>query len=114
MPVQNMAWNWIGGQGGSNGGSATIQVNFAPTMAVAQCSLSQADGEGLCAGGITQYVTRSEPAGPDQDHNFSIANLTYWLPPMAYDPLMTSVTAELDLGGNEQQGTLLLMVSLWS
>jgi len=32
---------------------------------------------------------------------------------MAYDPLMTSVTAELDLGA-EQQATLLLMVSLWS
>jgi hypothetical protein len=101
MPVQNMAWNWIGGYGGDDGGSASIQVNFAPAMAVAQCSLSIADGDALVAGGITQYVTRTEPAGPDQDHNFSIVGDTYWLPPMAYDPLMTSVTAELDLAINK-------------
>lgn len=105
MAVQNMAWNW--------GWAVSLQVNFAPTLAVAQCSLSQADGDGLCAGGITQYRTRTTPSGPDQDHNFGISGGSYWLPPVAFDPLMTSVSAELDVGEN-QQGTMTLMVWLWS
>jgi hypothetical protein len=109
MAVQNMAWN--GGWAVSS--SVSFQVNFAPTQAVALCSLSQADGDGLCAGGITQYVTRTQPDGPDQDHDFSISAGSYWLPPLAYDPLMTSVSAELDVGDN-QQGTMTLLVWLWS
>ena len=109
MPVQNMAWNW----NWAVNSSASMQVNFAPTMAVAQCTLSQADGDGLCAGGITQYVTRTQPNGQDQFHNFGVSGGTYWLPPLAYDPLMTSVSAELDVG-DSQQGTMTLLVSLWS
>ena len=109
MPVQNMAWQW----GWAVSSSVSLEVNFAPTMAVALCSLSQADGGGLCAGGITQYRARTQPDGPDQDHNFSISGGTYWLPPMAYDNLMTSVSAELDVGQN-QQGTMTLMIWLWS
>ena len=109
MPVQNMAWQW----GWAVGNSTSLQVNFGPTQAVALCSLSQADGDGLCAGGITQYRSRTTPSGPDQDHNFSVTGTTYWLPPMAFDPLMTSVSAELDTGQN-QQGTMTLMVWLWT
>jgi hypothetical protein len=105
-----MAWNWMWAVGQY---SQSAQVNFSPTMAVVLCSLSQADGDGLCAGGITQYRTRTQPDGPDQDHNFSKSGLTYWLPPVAYDPLMTGVTAELDVGEN-QQGTMSVMVWLWS
>jgi hypothetical protein len=110
MAVQNMAWFWNWGNGN---GSVSMQVNFAPTMAVAQCSLSQADGDGACAGGITQYRTPGPSGWPDWEHNFSISSETYWLPPVAYDPLMTSVSAELDLGEG-QQGTMTLMVWLWS
>jgi hypothetical protein len=109
MSVQNMAWNWAW----AFNSSQSLQVNFGPTQAVALCSLSQADGGGLVAGGITQYRTRSQANGPDQDHDFSISGETYWLPPMAYDPIMTSVTAELDTG-QDQQGTMTLMVWLWS
>jgi hypothetical protein len=109
MAVQNMAWSW----GWAVNSSVSLQVNFAPTLAVAQCSLSQADGDGLCAGGITQYRTRTTPSGPDHDHNFGISGGSYWLPPVAFDPLMTSVSAELDLGDN-QQGTMTLMVWLWN
>jgi|SRR3954447_8582708 len=108
MPVQNMAWHW----GAAFSTSVSLQVNFAPTQAVAQCYLSQADGGGLTAGGITQYRSRATPTGPDQDHNFEVSNPA-WLPPLAYDPLMTSASARLD-EGQDQQGTLTLLVSLWS
>jgi hypothetical protein len=108
MPVQNMAWHW----GAASSTSVSLQVNFAPTQAVAQCYLSQADRGGLTAGGITQFRSRATPTGPDQDHNFEVSNPA-WLPPLAYDPLMTSVSARLD-EGQDQQGTLTLLVSLWS
>lgn len=109
MPVENMAWNgcWAVYD------TETVQINFAPTQAVVLCSLSQADGDGLCACGITQYRTRTTPGGPDQDHNFGISGGSYWLPPNAFDRLMTSVTAELDTG-EDQQGTMTCMVWLWS
>jgi hypothetical protein len=108
MTVQNMAWQW---GWGVNAHTTSLQVNFGPTQAAALCSLSQADGGGLCAGGITQYRSRTQPDRPDQDHNFGVSGGTYWLPPMAYDPLMTSVSAELDTGDG-QQGTMTLMVWL--
>jgi hypothetical protein len=108
MPVQNMAWHW----GAASSSSVSLQVNFAPTQAVAHCTLSQASGEGLVAGGITQFRTRITPSEKDQDHDFGVSN-PVWLPPLAYDRLMTSVSARLDLGEN-QQGTLTLLVSLWS
>jgi hypothetical protein len=108
MPIQNMAWSW----NSASGSSVSTQVNFAPTQAVAQCSLSQADGDGLCAGGIKQFRTRTQPDGPDQDHNFDVSN-PVWLPPVVFDPIMTSVSAQLDLG-QRQQGTMTLMVWLWN
>jgi hypothetical protein len=110
MPIQNMAWHW-----GSawNGATVTLQVNFAPQMAVAKASLSGANGDGLCMGGIRQYRTRTTPAGPDQDHNFQW-NPQFGYPPVAYDPLMTSATADLVVGGSGQQGVMTLMVWLWT
>jgi hypothetical protein len=89
-----------------------MQINFAPTMAVAQASLSGADGAGLCMGGINQYRARETPAGPDQDHNFDWSS-HFGYPPIAFDRLMTSVTATLVVGGG-QQGVMSLMVWLWS
>ena len=109
MPVQNMVWHW----GSAAHGSVSLQVNFAPTKAVAHTSLSGANGDGLCMGGITQYRTRTRPDGPDQDHNFSW-NPNFGFPPLAYDPLMTSVSAELATGGGGQSGVMTLLVSLWS
>lgn len=105
-----MAWHW---NWAVDNASASMQVNFSRQLAVAMCTLSQADGEGLCAGGVTQYRTRAAVNGPDTDHNFGIHGGTYWLPPMAFDPHMTSVSAELDVGG-DQQGTMTLMVWLWT
>lgn len=104
MAIQNMAWQW--GWAYSNF-TTSLQVNFSAQMAVALCSLSQADGDGLCAGGVTQVRTTSGT------HNFGISGGSYWLPPVAFDPHMTGVSAELDVGGS-QQGTMTLMVWLWT
>jgi hypothetical protein len=109
MPVQNMAWHWNWAVDGS---SASMQVNFPPQMAVAQASLSGADGEGLCMGGITQFRTRTTPNGPDLDHNFGWDS-NFGFPPVAFDPIMTSVSAQLVVGGG-QQGVTTLMVWLWT
>jgi hypothetical protein len=109
VAIQNMAWQW---GWALDGATTSLQVNFSPQLAVALCSLSQADGEGLCAGGVTQYRTRAQANGPDTDHNFGIHGSSYWLAPVAFDHHMTSVSAELDVGG-DQQGTMTLMVWLW-
>lgn len=67
---------------------------------------------GFVWGCITQYRTRQTPDGPDQEHDFGWdSNFGY--PPVAYDPIMTSVSAELDVGGNYQQGVMTLLVWLW-
>ena len=50
MAINNMAWNSGWAYGGDNGTSVSMQVNFAPQMAVAQASLSGAEGGGLCMG----------------------------------------------------------------
>jgi len=113
MAIMNMAWNSRWAYGGDNGTSASMQINFAPTMAVAQVSLSNADGDGLCGGGINQYRTRTTPGGADSDHNFSW-NTNSALPSLAFDHLMTSVTAEIVVGGDGQSGVMTLVVWLWS
>jgi hypothetical protein len=59
-------------------------------------------------GGITQFRTRTTPNGPDQDHNFGWDS-NFGFPPVAFDPIMTSVSAQLDVGGG-QQGVMTLMV----
>ena len=86
------------------------RVQLLPTFAVAQTSWSEADGDGLITCGITQYRKPSEPAGPDQDVNFSW-NEYFGFPPSVYDPLMTGVTAGLDVGGNGQDGVM--TVNVW-
>lgn len=112
MPVQNMAWQW----GWTTDDSATVslEVNFAPTEAVALCSLSAVVGSSsfgtACSGGITQYRTLTQPDGAEQDHDFSASDV-YGFPPMVYDTQITSVSAELLSG---QQGTVMtLMIWLW-
>jgi len=99
-----MAWQW---GWAVNNASVSLQVNFPAQLAVALCSLSQADGDGLVAGGITQVRKTSGTV------NFGIAGGKYWLPPQAFDTHMTGVSAELDVGG-DQQGTMTLMVWLWT
>jgi hypothetical protein len=104
MPIQNMAWHW---GWADNNASTSLAVNFSAQQAVVLCSLSQADGEGLIAGGIRQLRTTSGTT------NFGISGGSFWLPPQAFDQHMTGVTGELDVGG-DQQGTMTVMVWLWS
>lgn len=107
MPVQGCYYKWMWGVGRDTGGSGSLQINFRPSDALALVSLSMADGSGLCNAGINQYRTR--PAvGPDQDHNFAW-NPNFGFPPLARDPVMTSVTAQLTLGPH-QQGVMTLVV----
>jgi hypothetical protein len=112
MAIENMAWNWRWAYGGDPGTSVSMQINFPPQLAVAQASLSGANGDGLCMGGITQYRTRA-PNGQDEDHNFGW-DPNFGFPPVAFDPAMSSVSAELAVGGNGQQGVMTLMVWLWT
>ena len=104
MPIQNMAWSW--GWALDNV-STSLAVNFPAQLAVALCSLSQAAGEGEVAGGLTEVRTASGIG------DLGIAAGSYWLPPLAFDPQMTGVSAEID-AGDSQQGTMTLMVWLWT
>src|SRR5262245_24484418 len=112
MPIQNMSWSWSSVFGGDSGSSTSMQVNFGPTLAVAQASLSGANGDGLCMGGVTQYRTRTQPDGPDQDHDFGWDS-QFGYPPIVFDPIMTSVSAQLEVGGS-QDGVMTLTVWQWS
>jgi hypothetical protein len=100
----------------SDGASGSFQFNFAPTYAVAQTSLSQASN-GLGLVGISQYVTRSTPSGPDNPpHNFPFATpsvVTYGYPAVAAVSKMTSVTASFLIGGGGDQMTVTLLVFLF-
>lgn len=109
MAIQNMSWasRWA-----YNGASTSMQINFGPQQAVAQASLSGANGNGLCMGGIKQFRTRTTPNGPDQDHNFNW-DPNFGYPPVVFDRIMTSATAELVVGGGGQQGVMTLLVWRW-
>jgi hypothetical protein len=108
MAVSGMRYHW----GWAYESDWSVQYNFSPSSAVAQCPLSMADGDGLCTGGITQYRTRPHPNGPVHDRKFSW-NPNFGFPPSVYDPNMTSVTAELVVG-NGQQGVMTLNVWFFS
>src|SRR6516225_9890346 len=60
----------------------------------------------------SSWSIRSDPNGPDQDVNFSW-NSNFGYPPSVYDPNMTSVTAELDVG-QDQEGVMTLKVWFFS
>jgi hypothetical protein len=115
MSCQSMAWNWDWVFGGSDGYTASMQVNFSPSNAFAQTSLS-VGSPGLGIIGISQYVTRPQPNGPDQYNNLSAVYAggggIICYPPIAYDPAMTSVTALLVCGGGDDQmaGSLLVWI----
>lgn len=108
MPVSGMHYNW----GCATSSSWSVQYNFAPSFAVAQVSVIAFGGGGLHGGGVTQYRIRPDPNGPDQDVDFSW-NSNFGYPPSVYDPNMTSVTAELDVG-QDQEGVMTLNVWFFS
>lgn len=113
MAVTGMHYNSAWAFGGDNGYSYSVQYNFSPTPSVAQTSLSVvAGGGGFCTSGITQYRIRPVPNGPDQDINFGW-NYIGAFPPSVNDPNMTSVTAEMQLGGGDQSGYMTLNIWFW-
>jgi hypothetical protein len=106
MAVENLAWSWSW----SVGMSVSMQVNFAPQLAVAQASLTAEVGAASCAGGITGYGT------PGAFAVFPF-NDDYGWPPVVSSPQMNKVTAILDANIGDQgasQGVMTLMVSLWT
>jgi len=107
VPVQGAFYNWKWGSAGDSGASGSLQMNFRPIDALALTSLSLVAGGGLVGSGFSQYRSRN-PDGSDQDHNFAWDS-TSGLPPIVRDSAMTSVTAELDLGGH-QQGVMTVLV----
>jgi hypothetical protein len=106
-----MSWNWMWAYGGDSGTSHSIEMRFGPSNAFAQTTLSMAAGDGLCVVGITAYRMRPDPGGPDQETDFQW-NPNFGFPPMAYDPNLTYVRAELDVGAH-QQGVASLIVTFF-
>jgi len=114
MPVQSIFFNAVWVFGGNNGLDGTVTISFSPSPAVAQTSLSSIMSTGALVGGIHQYTTPNpDPTLPDLPTIFSY-NPDYGLPPIVYDPNMTSVTAELGVGGDNTQAVLTLTVYLFS
>jgi hypothetical protein len=94
---------------------ATVQINFGRTGAVARTALSGVTVGALT--GISQFRTRADPNGPEQDTNFDFDFRFGWPPIVAQDN-MTSVTAQLiargvNLGGISQGSLMTLTVDLW-
>jgi hypothetical protein len=94
---------------------ATVQINFGRTGAVARTTLSGVTR--LALAGISQFRTRADPNGPEQDTNFGFDVRFGWPPIVAADN-MTSVTAELlsqgvDFAGIRQGSLMTLTVDLW-
>jgi hypothetical protein len=112
MAVSGMNYSWGWAYGGDDGTSLSLQINFARSFAVAQVSLSGANADGFCQGGITQYRKRPDAGGPDKDVNFNWDPNGY--PPSVYDPHMTSASASLEVGGDGQGGVMTLSVWYFS
>jgi hypothetical protein len=66
---------------------------------IAQCALSNAENSGeLLFSGVTEYTTRPDPNGADQPVTFNW-DPYFGYPAEVWDHNMSSVSAEMDLGG---------------
>lgn len=105
MALTGMLYYW---DSASDGNSRSIDINFPPSYTVAQTSLSFVSGEGLHAVGIRSYRSRPKADGAEEQVNFSWdPNSGY--PPSVFHERMTSISAQLVVGG-EQQATATLNV----
>ncbi len=77
------------------------------SFAVAQVSLSGANA-GDCAWQVSHSFGGDIATGADQDVNFGW-DIYYGYPPSVYDPHMTSASADLEVGAN-QDGVITLNV----
>jgi hypothetical protein len=107
--IRGMAFHWAF----AANTSATLQINFGRTGAVARTTLSTVGGPGRCSGGITQFRTRPDPNGPDLETNLG---LDFGLPmvPIVAEGNMTSVTAVVNTQNfTPEIGFLTLTVDFW-
>jgi hypothetical protein len=101
-------WNW--GWTGDQGMSVGLFLSFPPPpYMIAQCALSNADGSGLMFSGITRYTTRPTAGGGDVPVNFNW-DPGFGFPAEVWDNNMSSVSAEMDIGGGGQGGKFSLTV----
>jgi hypothetical protein len=112
VAVQTIDWDWAWVFGGSDGYTLSRQYNFAPTNGLAQTSLCVAS-PGLGIIGFTEYVTRPDPNGADQNHDLPLVTVdggVICYPPLVYDPNLTSVTwVQMCGGGLDQMAGSILM-----
>jgi hypothetical protein len=103
-------WRWC--FGGSNGYSMTAYISFAPLNGIAQTVLCTSFADGYAGMGFPVYTTRPTPNGGDVPVTFGF-NEYYDYPPMVWDANLSSVTGELDLGGNLQSASFIVNVIAW-
>src|SRR5262249_3591795 len=89
VSMAGIYYDWRYCYSGNDGYSTSITYNFSRSTAVAQVSLSMADGDGLCVCGFTQYRHRPTAGGADKDVNYGWSQW-YGYPPSVYDEHMTS------------------------
>ena len=104
MTITNVHFTWMWAwSNDSDGNSFSVQLNFSPHDTLALTSLSQASGDGLCDVGISEFRFRPVANGPDHTKSFAWTT-DFGFRPFVHDPHMTSVTAQLTVGGDGQQG----------
>jgi len=100
-------WKWC--FGGDNGYSVSAYLSFSPINGVAQTTLATSFADGYAGVGFPVYTVRPKPNGGDvpMTHGF---NEYFDYPPNVWDAHLSSVTAELDLGGNLQCASFVVNV----
>jgi hypothetical protein len=102
-------WNW--GVSGGPAISVGLYLSFSPAnYAIAQTALANAEpNNGIMFSGISEYTVRPEPNGPDLPVPFGW-NTNFGYPAGVWDYNMSSVTAEMDVGGEYGSGSFNLTV----
>jgi hypothetical protein len=103
-------WNWC--FGGDNGYSATVYISFGPINGVGQATLGTCFADGYAGVGFPTYTIRPTPAGGDVPVTSGF-NTYFDYPPDIWDRNLSSVTGELDLGGNLQSASFIVNIFAW-
>jgi hypothetical protein len=103
-------WKWC--FGGDNGYSATLYMSFAPINGVAQTTLGTSFAFGFAGVGFPTYTYRPNPNGGDIPVNHGFSEY-YDYPPNVWNAHLSSVTAELDMGGDLQSASMVVNVFAW-
>jgi hypothetical protein len=100
-------WRWC--FGGSDGYSVSAYLSFSPINGAAQTTLATCFADGYAGVGFPVYTYRPTPNGGDIPvvHGF---NEYFDYPPNIWNSTLSSVTAELDLGGDLQTASFVVNV----